>query len=57
VAGVLDGMGALVTGGGGGIGSASAFELAADGAAVTIMGRTEATLQAAIARLRGELPE
>jgi len=50
-------MGALVTGGGGGIGSASALELAADGAAVTIMGRTEATLQAATKRLLSELPE
>jgi NAD(P)-dependent dehydrogenase (short-subunit alcohol dehydrogenase family) len=48
-------MAALVTGGGGGIGSASALELARDGAAVTLMGRTEATLQAATARLLGEL--
>ena len=56
MAGVLDGMGALVTGGGGGIGSASAFDLAADGAAVTIMGRTETTLQAVTDRLLSELP-
>jgi NAD(P)-dependent dehydrogenase (short-subunit alcohol dehydrogenase family) len=49
-------MAALVTGGGGGIGSASAFQLAKDGAAVTLMGRTETTLQAATARLLGELP-
>jgi NAD(P)-dependent dehydrogenase (short-subunit alcohol dehydrogenase family) len=41
---VLEGHAALVTGGGGGIGSASAAWLARDGAAVTIMGRTEATL-------------
>jgi NAD(P)-dependent dehydrogenase (short-subunit alcohol dehydrogenase family) len=52
----LAGMAALVTGGGGGIGSASALELARDGAAVTLMGRTEATLQAAAARLLSELP-
>jgi NAD(P)-dependent dehydrogenase (short-subunit alcohol dehydrogenase family) len=42
----LTGMSALVTGGGGGIGGASAAWLARDGAAVTIMGRTEATLSA-----------
>jgi NAD(P)-dependent dehydrogenase (short-subunit alcohol dehydrogenase family) len=40
----LAGMAALVTGGGGGIGGASAAWLARDGAAVMIMGRTEATL-------------
>jgi NAD(P)-dependent dehydrogenase (short-subunit alcohol dehydrogenase family) len=40
----LAGMSALVTGGGGGIGGASAAWLARDGAAVMIMGRTEATL-------------
>jgi NAD(P)-dependent dehydrogenase (short-subunit alcohol dehydrogenase family) len=39
-------MSALITGGGGGIGGASAAWLARDGAAVTIMGRTEATLSA-----------
>ena len=53
--GALTGMAALVTGGGGGIGSACALELARDGAAVTIMGRTESTLQAAKERLLGEL--
>ena len=57
MAGVLDGMGALVTGGGGGIGGASAHDLARDGAAVTIMGRTESTLQATTERLLGELPK
>jgi NAD(P)-dependent dehydrogenase (short-subunit alcohol dehydrogenase family) len=41
---ILDGQSALVTGGGGGIGGASAEWLARDGAAVMIMGRTEATL-------------
>jgi len=40
----LAGQAALVTGGGGGIGAASATWLARDGAAVVIMGRTEATL-------------
>src|SRR3954464_7115474 len=40
----LAGMSALITGGGGGIGRASAAWLARDGAAVAIMGRTEATL-------------
>lgn len=42
----LDGMSALVTGGGGGIGGASAAWLARDGAAVMLMGRTEETLAA-----------
>ena len=55
--GALAGMSALVTGGGGGIGSASAFELARDGAAVTLMGRTEATLEQARQRLVKELPD
>jgi NAD(P)-dependent dehydrogenase (short-subunit alcohol dehydrogenase family) len=40
----LAGQAALITGGGGGIGRASAAWLARDGAAVVIMGRTEATL-------------
>lgn len=40
----LAGQAALITGGGGGIGGASAAWLARDGAAVTIMGRTESTL-------------
>jgi NAD(P)-dependent dehydrogenase (short-subunit alcohol dehydrogenase family) len=40
----LAGQAALVTGGGGGIGSACARWLARDGAAVVIMGRTESTL-------------
>src|SRR3954453_1756599 len=41
---VLSGQAAFITGGGGGIGSGSATWLARDGAAVTIMGRTESTL-------------
>ncbi len=40
----LAGQAAVITGGGGGIGQASAAWLARDGAAVVIMGRTEATL-------------
>ncbi len=45
--GGLDGMAVLVTGGGSGIGAACARRLAADGAAVTICGRTEEKLEAA----------
>lgn len=44
---LLTGKAVLVTGGGTGIGKACAKQLAADGAAVTITGRTEASLQAA----------
>jgi 7-alpha-hydroxysteroid dehydrogenase len=43
--GGLQGMAVLVTGGGTGIGRACAARLAADGAAVTICGRTEAKLE------------
>jgi NAD(P)-dependent dehydrogenase (short-subunit alcohol dehydrogenase family) len=43
-AGGLEGMAVLVTGGGTGIGRACAARLAADGAAVTICGRTESKL-------------
>lgn len=43
----LEGMAVLVTGGGTGIGKACARQLASDGAAVTITGRTEASLSAA----------
>ncbi|MCZ6830352.1 MAG: SDR family oxidoreductase [Gammaproteobacteria bacterium] len=53
----LAGMGILVTGGGTGIGKACAAKLVSDGAAVTICGRTEASLQAAtdeIAAVAGE---
>lgn len=48
----LAGLAALVTGGGGGIGGASAAWLARDGAAVMIMGRTEATLAKSQAAIR-----
>jgi 7-alpha-hydroxysteroid dehydrogenase len=50
-AGGLEGKAALVSGGGTGIGWACAAALVADGAAVTICGRTEATLQDGVARL------
>ncbi len=49
--GGLEGYGALVTGGGTGIGRACAAALAADGAAVTICGRTEASLVDALGRI------
>jgi len=54
VAGVLDGQGALVTGGGSGIGLATAKRLAADGAVVTICGRSKERLDAALEALGGE---
>ncbi|MCE2392880.1 MAG: SDR family oxidoreductase [Proteobacteria bacterium] len=53
----LAGRGALITGGGGGIGSASARLLVRDGASVTLMGRTEETLRKAVARLREDAAE
>ncbi len=49
--GGLDGQTFLVTGGGSGIGFACAERLAADGATVTICGRTEARLAAAAQRI------
>jgi len=49
--GGLEGCGVLVTGGGTGIGSACARVAAADGAAVTICGRTEETLQASVDKI------
>lgn len=50
----LDGFGVLVTGGGTGIGTGCAMALAADGAAVTICGRTESKLTDAAARISAE---
>ncbi|MGY1814504.1 SDR family NAD(P)-dependent oxidoreductase [Blastococcus sp. SYSU D00820] len=55
--GPLAGQGALVTGGAGGFGRAVARRLAADGAAVTLMGRTEDTLRAAATAIGEALPD
>jgi NAD(P)-dependent dehydrogenase (short-subunit alcohol dehydrogenase family) len=52
----LAGKSALVTGGAGGFGLTSALMLARDGAAVTLMGRTAASLEAAAARVAGAYP-
>ena len=52
--GALDGMAALVTGGAGGIGGASARWLLRDGCSVTLMGRTESSLQEQAAELETE---
>jgi 7-alpha-hydroxysteroid dehydrogenase len=49
--GGLEGTAILVTGGGTGIGRACALRLAADGAAVTISGRTESSLADAVATI------
>ena len=49
--GGLEGMAVLVTGGGTGIGAACASRLAADGAAVTICGRTESKLEEAAKKI------
>jgi NAD(P)-dependent dehydrogenase (short-subunit alcohol dehydrogenase family) len=49
--GGLEGMAVLVTGGGSGIGAACAARLVADGAAVTICGRTESKLATAVDRI------
>ena len=47
----IDGLHALVTGGGSGIGLATAARLAADGAVVTICGRTQEKLEAAVGQI------
>ena len=49
--GALDGASYVVTGGGGGIGAASAELLVRDGAHVVLVGRTAATLDDASARI------
>ena len=48
----IEGFSALVTGGGSGIGLGTAKHLAAEGAHVTICGRTEEKLTAAVAQIR-----
>jgi NAD(P)-dependent dehydrogenase (short-subunit alcohol dehydrogenase family) len=53
----LAGKSALVTGGAGGFGSTSARLLARDGAAVTLMGRSAASLAATAARIQAEFPQ
>src|SRR6188474_27325 len=50
--GGLEGFAAIVTGGGTGIGAGCAARLAADGAGVTICGRTESRLEEASERIR-----
>lgn len=51
----LEGKGALVTGGGSGIGLGCARRLAAEGAVVTICGRSQERLDAALAQLDGDV--
>ncbi len=54
---ILAGKSALITGGAGGFGKACALRLARDGAAITLMGRTESTLAAARDVVRSSCPE
>ena len=54
--GALDGMAALITGGAGGIGGASAHWLLRDGCSVTLMGRTESSLHEQATELEAEAP-
>jgi NAD(P)-dependent dehydrogenase (short-subunit alcohol dehydrogenase family) len=51
----LDGKGALVTGGGSGIGLGCARRLAAEGAVVTICGRSQERLDAAVTDIDGDV--
>jgi NAD(P)-dependent dehydrogenase (short-subunit alcohol dehydrogenase family) len=53
---VLAGQAALVTGGGSGIGLGCARHLLRDGASVTLAGRSQDRLDAAVAELRAEAP-
>ena len=54
---VLAGTAALITGGGSGIGLGAARHLLRDGASVTLAGRSQERLDAAVAELRAEAPE
>ena len=53
----LNGMRALVVGGGSGIGLASARVFAADGAAVTLAGRTLSKLEQAVETIHDDVPD
>jgi NAD(P)-dependent dehydrogenase (short-subunit alcohol dehydrogenase family) len=53
----LQGQRALVTASSGGIGEAIATTLAAEGARVIVNGRTEATVEKAVERIRAAVPE
>ena len=53
---VLAGQAALITGGGSGIGLGCARHLLRDGASVTLAGRSQARLDAAVAQLEAEAP-
>lgn len=53
----LAGEAALITGGGSGIGLACARHLLRDGASVTIAGRSQVRLDAAVAELAGDAPD
>ncbi len=55
--GLLSGKSALITGGGGGFGLASALLLARDGAAVTLMGRSRDKLERAAAHIAVAYPD
>lgn len=57
MAGILTGQTAFITGGGGGIGSASARLLVRDGASVMLMGRAQETLTKARDAILSEYPE
>ncbi|GAA2358413.1 SDR family oxidoreductase [Dactylosporangium salmoneum] len=54
--GPLAGQGALITGGAGGFGTAIARALARDGAAVTLLGRTEGKLRSAVDDITAGIP-